>query len=315
MPYKNKEDRNKNARQRYSERKNDIEYMERMRVRGRKNSRKSYQLNREKKLEGHRKWYLKNKDKIEYKEKIKKASRKSYLKNKEKVLVRGREREQTGKRKEDHKNWALKNQEKVKAIRKKQYIKHYPKYTLKHTYGITVEQFKSLLILQNNKCGICEKEFKKIPCIDHNHKTGKIRGVLCSSCNSGLGSLGDSPEIINRAINWLQGKMTFRKRATELSCVRDKAFGRYIKYKYKYKIILDQFNNMLLNQDNKCGICEMPFENKNYFRPAIDHEHSTGIIRGLLCSKCNLGIGHLKENPKNLNKAIDWLKRSYDANS
>jgi len=59
-------------------------------------------------------------------------------------------------------------------------------YHLKKTYGITTEQYEALLKTQNSSCAICEKpssEEKRSFAVDHDHKTGEIRGLLCHYCN------------------------------------------------------------------------------------------------------------------------------------
>ncbi len=72
-------------------------------------------------------------------------------------------------------------------------------------YGITQEQFDQMLIDQDNKCGVCNIEFKntKSTHIDHCHKTNKVRGLLCSDCNMALGQFYDNVELMNNAINYL----------------------------------------------------------------------------------------------------------------
>ena len=72
-----------------------------------------------------------------------------------------------------------------------------------------------------------------------------------------------------------------------------------------YGLTLEQFEQMLLAQDNCCPICL-----KELIIPCVDHDHNTNKIRGLLCSSCNTGIGHLKDNVSNLQNAIDYLNRS-----
>lgn len=60
---------------------------------------------------------------------------------------------------------------------------------LMKTYGITLEQYDELLEKQNQCCAVClkhEKEFKMKLAVDHNHKTGEIRGLLCTNCNHRL---------------------------------------------------------------------------------------------------------------------------------
>ena len=62
-----------------------------------------------------------------------------------------------------------------------------------------------MLNAQNNKCLICHTEFKtmKSTYIDHNHITGKVRGLLCVKCNSGIGYLNDDINLLKEAINYL----------------------------------------------------------------------------------------------------------------
>lgn len=69
-------------------------------------------------------------------------------------------------------------------------------------YGMTVEQWDILFESQNGVCGICRA--KEILCVDHNHETGKIRGLLCGQCNSGIGMLKDDESILLRAIAYLR---------------------------------------------------------------------------------------------------------------
>lgn len=73
-------------------------------------------------------------------------------------------------------------------------------------YGITAEEYKNLIQTQNNKCLCCEEAFNDelSPHLDHNHKTGKIRGVLCHKCNTGLGLFDENPDKLNKAIEYLR---------------------------------------------------------------------------------------------------------------
>lgn len=78
-------------------------------------------------------------------------------------------------------------------------------------YGLTTEQIKKLLDSQNRCCAICNilldrSESIKIPHIDHCHQSGEVRGILCSRCNTGLGSFRDSAEFLSSAISYLRDK-------------------------------------------------------------------------------------------------------------
>ena len=78
-------------------------------------------------------------------------------------------------------------------------------YKLKSKYGITFEEYKDLLKKQNNSCAICRKPFDKniSPLLDHNHQTKIVQGLLCRSCNTGLGNFKEDREIMDAAINYL----------------------------------------------------------------------------------------------------------------
>lgn len=77
------------------------------------------------------------------------------------------------------------------------------KSLLKRKYGIDQEVFEKMLADQDNKCLICSTEFIKTPALDHDHKTGRLRGVLCHKCNSGIGFFKDDPVLIQKAIDYL----------------------------------------------------------------------------------------------------------------
>lgn len=83
-------------------------------------------------------------------------------------------------------------------------------------YNLNFGEFDGLWIIFNGRCGICNKELKMptrtrgqgldTVSIDHDHITGNIRGLLCSSCNRGIGFLNDDPEIILKAYIWVGGE-------------------------------------------------------------------------------------------------------------
>lgn len=76
--------------------------------------------------------------------------------------------------------------------------------TLERKYGITLQDVDNLTKNQNNKCKICQEEItKKNIAVDHCHETGKIRGVLCKLCNTGLGAFADDICLVQRAASYL----------------------------------------------------------------------------------------------------------------
>lgn len=71
------------------------------------------------------------------------------------------------------------------------------------TYGITSLQYEAMKLKQGG-CGICGKVLRvKKYCVDHDHVTGKVRGLLCSRCNKGLGYFGDNLAGIKKAYEYL----------------------------------------------------------------------------------------------------------------
>ena len=74
-----------------------------------------------------------------------------------------------------------------------------------YKYGITPEAFREMVQKQDGRCAICEKEVKKFH-VDHSHKNGKVRGLLCSACNVGIGLLQDDPSLLLNAAEYIKSK-------------------------------------------------------------------------------------------------------------
>ncbi len=73
----------------------------------------------------------------------------------------------------------------------------------KYRYGLPPSEYLFLLRKQKS-CAICRKKFTGTPHVDHNHKTNKVRKLLCSACNFGLGLFRDSPALLISATKYLQ---------------------------------------------------------------------------------------------------------------
>lgn len=108
---------------------------------------------------------------------IQKSRRKFYSKNKKKIAVANAKRNKKN-------GWA---------------------YRIKARYGITAEQYYQMLKNQNGGCWICGRtpKIRRLH-IDHNHKSGKVRGLLCMRCNRGLSWYGDSPIRLHKAAQYLE---------------------------------------------------------------------------------------------------------------
>ena len=108
--------------------------------------------------------------------------------------------------KEGYKKYRKNNNVKIKEYRDKDINKDYQKEYQIKKYNITLEEYNTMLEEQDYKCAICGKEKSengKSFAVDHNHKTGETRGLLCNNCNVGIGFFKDSAEITAKATAYL----------------------------------------------------------------------------------------------------------------
>lgn len=83
---------------------------------------------------------------------------------------------------------------------------------LKYLYGMTINEYSALLKAQDGRCAVCSRKewvinnksskIQKLS-VDHDHATGKIRGLLCTACNKALGLLNDDPEVVMKSYEYL----------------------------------------------------------------------------------------------------------------
>lgn len=80
---------------------------------------------------------------------------------------------------------------------------------------------------------------------------------------------------------------------------------------YNYNLTEEQYVGMLAAQGDACAICKDPEwpGGRKSGSPHVDHDHTTGEVRGLLCGRCNTGIGQLGDDPARLRAAADYLER------
>ena len=166
MPYRNKEDLY-NQIKRW--RKNNPEKV--------KESGKRYRKNNLEKIKEHRKQYREKNH-----EAILEYGKQYRERNREEIKEKGRQYSRTEKARENAK------------------INRF-----KYVYGLSHEDWLKMWEEQDERCSICEEPFTSLSdaCVDHNHKTDEIRGLLCKKCNSAIGLLNDDPELMLKAIKYL----------------------------------------------------------------------------------------------------------------
>lgn len=241
-------------------------------------------------------------------------------------------------RKKFYKLWRYNNQDKSNE-RHKRYekrnrdkrIEYYMKQgegvlnrRLMRDYGITAHDYLGMVNLQDNRCAICgEKETRgqqriwgetneRLLCVDHNHETGKVRGLLCSKCNSMLGFGKDDPDILQRGIEYIINTDINDPNLQDV--VYNGFYGEDTKVNFKINYEdsnkrRSQKEKLFIEQLCRCKICDSELEMGKH---AIDHNHLTGKVRGLLCINCNSMIGHGNDDVRKLTKGVEYLKTHMD---
>lgn len=141
----------------------------------------------------------------------------------------------------------------------------------------------------------------------------RLRCKICVRENRVNVYYRNQEENIRKAGEWKKANRTYcnewerKNRHKDIELTRDKEASR------KKGLNLEKYYLMRDSQENKCLICKRHERRKNRAsitaRLCIDHCHTTGKIRGLLCHDCNTGIGKFEDNIELLQSAIDYLKK------
>lgn len=105
-------------------------------------------------------------------------------------------------KRQQKRDWESRNKDLVRQQKRRS---HY-----KAAFGISLEEYAAMLEVQGGRCKLCQSDNPKSKRktglqVDHDHKTGKIRGLLCVPCNLALGHLQDSPELMRKAAAYVEG--------------------------------------------------------------------------------------------------------------
>jgi len=80
------------------------------------------------------------------------------------------------------------------------------KRNLKATFGLEWEDYQAMLEQQGHRCASCRLEFERTPHVDHNHRTDRIRAILCHRCNTALGQLRDDPYRVRALLTYIKAQ-------------------------------------------------------------------------------------------------------------
>lgn len=170
----------------------------------------------------------------------------------------------------------------------------------------------------NPLCKICRREIRKVAS-QRDYKTKRSREIDPSTTKKVCSKCGDEKFLVEFSVNsstkdgfhsWC--RICFRDIARILSRSDQKRKRNRDKLLLKrYGVSVEDYNRMLVVQDGKCAICrsESPGQKGVAFF-IVDHDHTTGKVRGLLCAYCNKGIGRFKDSPDLLRQAACYLDSS-----
>ncbi len=129
--------------------------------------------------------------------------------NRAKNNARSREYHRTHKAEisESSRAWRVLNAEKIRINDRAKYRRNPDKVRRSHMkmYGLTIERYEQMLEAQSGVCALCGRTNKNgyRLAVDHDHETGRVRGLLCTNCNNGLGRFKDNPGLLRKAADYI----------------------------------------------------------------------------------------------------------------
>ena len=140
---------------------------------------------------------------------------------------------------------------------------------------------------------------------------------VCKVCRGELGNKRCTLcRLVQPKAEFYRKGPTWYSRCKTCSDEQHKVSNRRNRLRREFGLSLEDHEAMLWHQDNVCAICKQPETKRQLGKLMslhVDHSHSTGRVRGLLCADCNLGIGRFKDEPHLLREAAVYLERSTDA--
>ncbi len=132
---------------------------------------------------------------------------------------------------------------------------------------------------------------------------------ICTRAQNQAWKMLNKPKMKEDNAKWYKANADKLKRKHSLYWLTFSEKAKHKKLLQNHKISFEHYNTLLIKQNMSCAICER--HQSMYKRQlAVDHDHETGEIRGLLCHCCNTGIGSLRDDYLLVDKASQYLKRS-----
>lgn len=151
------------------------------------------------------------------------------------------------------------------------------------------------------KCCACCKQTKEVKHFSNNKQSKDGLGVYCRSCaqEKHLQWMADPAHVCKAKET--QQKYWRSERGKQVSKASD--------FKRLYGITIDEYDTMLESQCGVCAICKQPETIAKRFHLSVDHDHTTGQVRGLLCHSCNTAVGLLRDSAASFYAAGDYLAK------
>lgn len=221
-------------------------------------------------------------------------------------------------------------------------------------FNIPVVTYEQMLIEQCWGCAICGNVDNQLyvdhdrSCCSNDSTTKKscgycVRGLLCISCNFGLGYMRDNRQSLIEAVSYLkqaylqtdgresEAGYTFTGIVCRVSDCKNSPYRTGLCRSHydpcvAYNMSAQDYQNIMDVQDDSCAICRQMFDNSKYKRPYVDHDHACclgrdkvqrtcgGCIRGFLCILCNRGLSSFQDDTALLKQAAVYVDQPYIVN-
>lgn len=163
--------------------------------------------------------------------------------------------------------------------------------------------------------GYCDKHYRRVKKTGTAEKSSFIRKECYSSeCKRGAKSKGlcDMHYRRLKTTGKIDLSIKIKPNCKIQDCERPHIAKEFCKIHYemiRQNMVIDQkARSMIDNHSGLCDICKTHIPGFGRKNLSVDHDHSTGIVRGMLCQKCNIGIGNFNDNVELLKNAINYLK-------
>lgn len=167
-----------------------------------------------------------------------------------------------------------------------------------------------------NRCKICHNEYEKKWRKLESSEEERVR--FCPKCKQeNLHTF--RKRCCNKCIELQELNFLEKKKQKEIQKTlnknkkykrQDPVYYRALSYKKLYNLTIESYNLMLEQQNNSCAICDSKSPGRGGSNFHVDHCHTTGKVRGLLCTKCNMGLGYFNDDIEALKKAIKYLQKT-----